>query len=217
MADTHVLPARTDGINWQAHAHVDRFSADQSAFAEARIDPSLVPNSREWNAALAALLRSTGAPEDGTYDEPGNLLVTEGLNQLTQLIIGSGGVSFNGTHGLIAVGDSSTGAAVGDTYVTATFTSGSNCYQNPNDNTFPTQSNGLMTSQSTFGSSVANFAWNTWGWAVYNGTAAANATLSAHGTGSNQAVLVNHKVPSSSIGTKGSGSSWIFTTTVTLS
>lgn len=73
----------------------------------------------------------------------------------------------------------------------------------------------MISSQSTYGSGVANFAWNTWAWGIYNGTAAANATLSAHGTGSNQAVLVNHKV--ASLGTKGSGAAWVFSSSTTLS
>lgn len=197
-----------DGINWRAFAHVEKFSPDQARWAEAHAREAV-------DISLAEFLRSTGAPEMGHASEAGNLVVTEGLNQITQLIIGSGGVSFNITHGLVAVGDSSTAAAVSDTYVTATFTSGSNCYQNPNDASWPTQSNGVINSQSTFGSSVAVFAWNGWGWAIYNGTAAANATLSAHGTGSNQAVLVNHKI--ASLGTKGSGAAWVFSTSVTLS
>ena len=159
-----VLPVH-DGINWRAFAHVEKFSPDQTRWAERVAGPGM---------DLGALLRSTGEPEHGYASEAGNLLVTEGLNQITQLIIGSGGVTFNLTHGLVTVGDSSTAAAVGDTYVTATFTSGSNCYQNPNDASFPTQSNGVINSQSTFGSGVSNFAWNGWGWAVYNGTAAAN-------------------------------------------
>jgi hypothetical protein len=197
-----------EGLNWRAFAHVEKFSPDQARWAEESA-------ARHPGRSLAELLRSTGEPEHGYASEAGNLLVTEGLNQITQLIIGSGGVTFNNTHGLVTVGDSSTSATVADTYVTATFTSGSNCYQNPNDATWPTQSNGVINSQSTFGSAVGVFAWNTWGWAIYNGTAAANATLSAHGTGANQAVLVNHKV--ASLGTKGSGAAWVFSTSVTLS
>jgi len=206
----------SDGLNWRAFAHVEKFSPDQTNWAESRLLAQYrLPTTRLYQRRLAALLRSTGSPQLGYASAAGNLLVTEGLNQVTQLIIGSGGVTFSNTHGLVTVGDSSTAAAVGDTYVTATFTSGSNCYQNPNDASFPTQSNGVINSQSTYGSGVANFAWNTWGWAIFNGTAAANATLSAHGTGANQAVLANHKV--ASLGTKGSGAAWVFSTSVTLS
>jgi hypothetical protein len=210
-----------DGLTWRAFAHVEKFSSSQAKWAERaleRAQPALAHAQHltgEYGRFLSYFLRSTGAPELGYASEAGNLLVTEGLNQVTQLIIGSGGVTFSNTHGLVTVGDSSTAAAIGDTYVTATFTSGSNCYQNPNDATFPTQSNGVISSQSTYGSGVANFAWNGWGWAIYNGTAAANATLSAHGTGSNQAVLVNHKI--ASLGTKGSGAAWVFSSSTTLS
>lgn len=215
-----------EGLNWRAFAYVEKFSPDQAGWAQDRLFryipaegglESLAPLAlREAQAGLATLLRSTGAPEDGFAQEAGNLLVTEGLNQITSLIINSStGFAFTNTKGLVTVGDSSTGAAIGDTYVTATFTAGSNCYQNPNDGGFPTQANGVISSQSTYGSSVANFAWNTWGWASFNGTAAANATLSAHGTGANQALLYNHKV--ASLGTKGSGAAWVFSTTVTLS
>jgi len=205
-----------DGITWRAFAHAEKFSPDQARFAERSMAARYgrLPR-RTHGLMLSRILRSTGAPEHGCASAAGNLLVTEGLNQATQLFIGSGGVTFSNTHGLVTVGDSSTAAAVGDTYVTATFTSGSNCYQNPNDASFPTQSNGVVNSQSTFGSGVSNFAWNTWAWAIYNGTAAASATLSAHGTGSNQAVLVNHKV--ASLGTKGSGAAWVFSSSTTLS
>lgn len=208
----HAQRPRHDGLNWFAFAHVDKYSPDQSTWAEARLGSRAGAARR---LELSRLLQTT-RPEDGYKQVAGNLLVTEGLNQITQLIInGSTSFAFTTVKGLVAVGDSATAAAIGDTYVTATFTSGSNCYQNPNDATFPTQSNGVITSQSTYGSSNANFAWNSWGWASFNGTAAANATLSTHGTSSNQAILLNHKV--ASLGTKGSGASWVFTTTITLS
>src|SRR6516164_5858453 len=207
-----------DGLNWRAFAHVEKFSPGQVSFAERtmahRMGATLPLRLR--NAQLAELLRATGAPELGYAQLAGNLLVTEGLNQITSLIINSStNFAFTNTKGLVTVGDSATAAAVGDTYVTATFTGTTNCYQNPNDASFPTQSNGVINSQSTYGSSVANFAWQTWGWASFNGTAAANATPSAHGTGSNQALLINHKV--ASLGTKGSGAAWVFSTSITLS
>lgn len=209
------LPAH-EGLNWRAFAHVEKFSPDQARWAARSLASRYgrLPR-RDHGLMLSRILRGTGAPEHGYASAASNLLVTEGLNQITALIIGSGGVTFSNTHGLVTVGDSSTAAAVSDTYVTATFTSGSNCYQNPNDASFPTQSNGVINSQSTYGSSVANFPWNTWAWAIFNGTAAANATLSAHGTGANQAVLVNHKV--ASLGTKGSGAAWVFSSSTTLS
>jgi len=204
-----------DGLNWRAFAHVEKFSPDQTAHAEEQLRFLMLPR-RMHGFQLAELLRATGAPELGYSQVAGNLLVTEGLNQITSLIINSStSFAFTNTKGLVTVGDSTTAAAVSDTYVTATFTSGSNCYQNPNDASFPTQSNGVINSQSTYGSGVANFAWQTWGWASFNGTAAANATLSAHGTGSNQALLINHKV--ASLGTKGSGAAWVFSTSITLS
>jgi hypothetical protein len=207
-----------DGLNWRAFAHVEKFSPEQVSFAErtmARRMGVTMPV-RLRNAQLAELLRATGAPELGFASAAGNLLVTEGLNQITSLIINSSSsFAFNNTKGLVTVGDSTTAASVSDTYVTATFTSGSNCYQNVNDVSFPTQSNGVINSQSTYGSGVGNFAWQTWGWASYNGTAAASSTLSAHGTGSNQALLYNHKV--ASLGTKGSGAAWVFSTSITLS
>ena len=36
-----------------------------------------------------------GAPEEGTVEKVGNLLVTVGLNNITELIIGSGGISLD--------------------------------------------------------------------------------------------------------------------------
>src|SRR5215471_12653740 len=167
-----------DGLNWRAFAHVEKFSPDQAAHAERQLSGLVGPFR---SLVLSRALRATGKPELGFAMVAGNLLVTEGLNQITSLIINSStSFAFTNTKGLVTVGDSTTAAAIGDTYVTATFTSGSNCYQNPNDASFPTQSNGVINSQSTYGSGVANFAWQTWGWASFNGTAAANATLSTH-------------------------------------
>ena len=211
-----------DWLNWLAHCKAERYSPDQSLFAWDRASrqhsafPGLgqMDNNPQARALLAAQLHQTGDPEDGTREEAGNLLVTVGLNLITNLLIGgttAGSIKF--AQAINGVGTGVTAAAVGDTALTNNGTA--NAYYQQADSGFPTQSNGVMTMQSTFASGVANFAWNEWCWAsCTSGTITAGTTLASVATG---VVLWNHKVPASSLGTKSAGAAWVFTTTITLS
>lgn len=79
---------------------------------------------------------------------------------------------------------------------------------NPNDwymgmdPTFPQVSGGVMTWQGTVGPNTANFAWNEWG--LFNGRGKSN-----HG------IMFNHK--GVALGTKASGSTWVFQAQITQS
>jgi hypothetical protein len=193
-----------DGINWKAYARVEKYSAAQTAFAVRRsglVEPD------------GSLLRKLcGAPEDGTAEAFGNLLVTVGLAAITGLIIGGGGNAFSHTNAIVGVGAGTTTAAITDTALTDDNTS--NAYYQQADASFPTNSNGVITCQCTFASGNANYAWQEWCWAIGGGgTITAGDHLSA--VTATAPTMVNHKVQS--LGTKGSGSSWVFTTTVTLS
>jgi hypothetical protein len=197
--------SKFDGIKWNAHAHIDKYSPEQVAWATAKL--GYEPKSVE----LAALF---SAPEDGELDVPGNLLVTGGLQRITNLIIGSGAQALTNTRTAVGVGDrggsASDTAAVGDTTLTA---NGSNAYYMTLEAGYPTAVNGVLTCVSTYASGVANFAWNEWGWVITNGAITPGNTMASIGT---TPQLINHKTPSTSMGTKASGASWVFTTTVTL-
>ena len=192
----------TDGINWLAHARIQKYSPDQVTFATSKnygIEPK--------GDLLVKLINSD--PEDGILEVPGNLLVTVGLNLITSLIIGAGGQALSHAAALTGVGDSTTAATVGDTQLGSNSTGHSRYIIA--DTGYPSQSNGVITMQSTFGTSDANFAWNEWGW-VSAATATDSDTFAACGT---SPILINHKI--AALGTKASGASWVFQTTVTLS
>lgn len=195
-----------EGINWHAHARVEKFSPDQVAWA-ARESGLVEPK--------ADVLRVLcGAPEDGTVERDGNLLVTVGLNVVTELIIGSGGISLDQAHTIAGVGASTANnAAVGDTALADD--NGANAYyQNVDSGSNPSQSNGVITATCTFTGSNANFAWNEWCLAVTSGTITAGDHLSAMASPS--PTMINHKMYSSGLGTKSSGASWVLTSSITL-
>lgn len=199
--------ALREGIRWHAHARVEKFSPDQTAFAVRRsglIEPKAL-----------VLRRLCGAPEEGVAERDGNLLVTVGLNNLTEVMIGSGGTSLSQAHTIAGVGSSTANSpAVGDTALTADNSSGA-YYQNVDAGVNPSQSNGVISATCTFTGSNANYAWNEWCLAVTSGTITAGTHLSA--VASPSPTMINHKMYSSGLGTKSSGASWVLSATITLS
>lgn len=186
-----------DGIKWQPYAHV------------AKYDANVVRELTEflgYEPKAADYARLSIKPHDEA-ESYGNLLTTAGLNHITGLIIGNGAAAFNGTQSVVGVGNSSTAAAVSDTALLGT------AWYQEVDGAGPTRSNGVITAISTFASADANFAWNEWCWVVATGTITPTATFANIGSTSEQ--MLNRKV--ASLGTKASGASWVFTTTVTLS
>lgn len=147
---------------------------------------------------------------DEITEAPGNLLVTGGLNRITSLIIGGGGTALAHADAIVGVGTSTTAATVGDTALGGDGNASTAYYQQA-DSSYPTQSNGVVTVNCTFGTGAANFAWNEWLWAIASGTLTAGYTLSGVGT---SPLALNHKVQS--LGTKVSGSIWTLAATLTL-
>jgi hypothetical protein len=198
MSETQELPFR-----WEAHAKVLKYSPDQVAHAVSVLgyEPS--------GHRLSLLFRE---PEDGVAEEPGNLLVTVGLNLITALIEGGAGTPFAHADAIVGVGATSTAATIADTALGADNTA--SAYYQQADVSYPTQSNGVITTQATFASGNANFAWNEWALATGSGGITAGTHLSAVAT---SVTMLNHKVPASSLGTKSSGASWVFIATVTFS
>lgn len=192
-----------EGIRWHAFARVLKFSEDQTAWVR-RKTGILAPEGD-------LIARLCGEPEDGTSEADGNLLVTVGLNQITNLIIGGGDNPFSHANAIVGVGAGTTAAAVGDTALTDDNTS--NAYYQQADTSYPTQSNGVITCYSTFTSSNGNFAWQEWCLAFGGGgTITAGTHLSA--VTSTAPTMMNHKVQS--LGTKSTGS-WQLQATLTLS
>jgi hypothetical protein len=184
--------------NWDACARVAKYSPDQVAWATRKM--GYEPQGHR----LSLLFRD---PEDGVTEEPGNLMVTAGLNLLTSLLEGGAGTPFAHADAIVGVGAGSTGALVGDTALGDDNTS--NAYYQQADSSYPTQSNGTITCNCTFASGNANFAWQEWCLATGSGGITAGDHLSAVATG---VVMLNHKV--TSLGTKVSGASWVATLTI---
>jgi hypothetical protein len=183
-------------IHWHAKAKVLKYSAAQVALSRDLL------GREPFGADLAV---HHDAPADGITYSDGNLLTTAGLARISSLIVGAGGqAAANGSCGL-AVGTASTAATVADVAL------GTALYAQTADAGFPSFSNGIITIQATFGTAVGNGAWAEWGWVDAASFASGSGVVSTLGT---SPVLINHKI--TSLGTKVSGSSWVFVATVTL-
>lgn len=194
-----------DGIKWNPYVRVDKYSPDQVSYATERLGHE--PKGWELEALFSA-------PEDGFSEAHGNLLTTVGLQRITNLIIASGagslGTSTSTGKAGVGVGATATAATIGDVALGANAT-GSAWYQATDS--APTAVNGVLTAVSTFATGDGNFAWNEWCWFISTGTFTAGTTLASIGATTN--VMLNHKI--ASLGTKASGATWVFTSTVTLS
>lgn len=194
-----------DGFKWNAYARIDKYS------------PEVV---RELTQYLgyepkSADFKRLSVDANSITEVDGNILVTGGLGNLTNLFFGGGGDAFSNAKAIVGVGDSSTAAAAAQTDLQAS----TNKYFQGVDASNPTRvtttvTNDAVQAIATFASGNANFAWNEWCWAVTTtGTITGNATLASVSSGTE--TMLNRKV--ASMGTKGSGSSWVFTTKVTFS
>jgi hypothetical protein len=121
-------------------------------------------------------------------------LTTAGQNLIAAAIVGTAYTAFNNANAAIGVGDSTSAFAQAQTDLQAS----TNTYRQAVDATFPNITTNVLTFQVTFGTGVANFAWNEWG--VFNNT-----------TGG---TMLNRK--QESLGTKQNTQSWQFTCTLTV-
>ena len=125
----------------------------------------------------------------------GNLLLDEGVDELFTILCSSSGTKFDNTNARIGVGNSNAAANKTQTALQG----GSTSFKGM-DSTFPTVgASQKAVFKSTFGSADANFAWEEW--TVDNGAAAVK--------------NLNRKV--TSLGTKVSGTTWVFTAEISLS
>lgn len=142
------------------------------------------------------------------HEEEGNLLMYGGASCLWECLIGNGtGTAaqtltyFNNANAYLGVGDSTTAEAATQTDLQAA----TNKLRKAMDATYPSHTDGTssgsatITFHSTFATTDANFAWQEWG--IFNASSAGR--------------MLNRKV--SSLGTKTSAASWVFTVTLTLS
>jgi hypothetical protein len=156
-------------------------------------------------------------------------MVNGGLNSITYLLttgnpmatgavaghnnLGSGPGGATSTIAIIGVGCSTTAWSAAQTVLGAD--ASVNAWYQAMDATFPTvTAGGILNGQITVASGNGNFSWNEWCWAAGSGTTTAGSALAGIDTG---ATMWNRKVPASSLGSKASGASWVFTQTVTFS
>ena len=126
----------------------------------------------------------------------GNMALNEGIARLLSLLIGTGGTAFSNAAAYIGVGDSSTAEAATQVALQAA----TNKYWVIMDATFPSIVAQTVTFKATFGTAIANFAWNEF--TVVNASTDAGDNL-------------NRKV--SAKGTKVVGETWIAQVDITVS
>lgn len=200
VADTvrvGVLAGVRDGVRVSTRWRIDRWDADQTAWAARRADRA--PSAEDFERLRIAPYESS--------EVIGNLVTAAGLNRLTSLLIAGGGQALTNTATRLGVGDGAGTAAVGDTDLSAAAGSTHRWFQ-VMDATYPQQSNGVLTVRATFGTADGNFAWNEFGIDVGTPTVSSGNTVAA--------LLFNHKT-SIAQGTKASGQTWTATGTVTFS
>lgn len=149
-------------------------------------------------------LRAEGVKPYAVETSVDNLLMNAGINRMIALLIGAGGQAFTNTFTRLGVGDGTAAAAA-----TQTDLQGVNKYFKAADAGYPHGTTAqTLTMQSTYDTNTANFAWNEWG--IDQGGAGTSTSGTAVG-----APLLNRKVPTTSLGTKSSGT-WVLTVTIVI-
>lgn len=197
------LAVRTDSIKWNAHARVDKFTIDQVRACQAALGLDREPISYE--------LFGFCTPDDH-IESLGNLLTRQGKKRIMdRLLSTASNAGLSSTVGRIGVGNSNTAAA--DTQTDLQASAGSANRQFELVDSAPAvgsgASSGVGTFVATFETGDANFAWEEWG--IDGGTADGTTVTADTNTTPG---LINRKV--TSLGTKTSAASWVFTVTITI-
>lgn len=191
-----------DGFTWKAHAHVDKFTAEQVEACKKELALGRDPTGAELIAFCDPV---------ETADAPGNLVTRIGLQRFGNRLIGTGSwAAINATTGRIGVGNGTTAAAVTDTDLSAAAGAANRQFlvfdSAPTVGTGATS--GVYTFVATFGTGVGNFAWQEWG--IDGGTASGTTVTTDAPTTPG---LINHQVIS--LGTKTGAQTWVMTVTIT--
>jgi hypothetical protein len=220
-----------DSIKWYPRSVIEKYSPDQSEWAERKLREELSWGRRLLVATLGVRvprlhgtwLREVfpAGPEDGCVYTEGNSLVNGGLDALTSNLTGGATGLLAHATSICGVGTDNTAWAATQTHLAPTTGEGAaSTWYRQQDAAFPSVDgtvHGQLDGQTTFGSTEANFStgWVEWCWATTTtGTITAGNTLS--GVSSGTEVMFN-RWTGTSLGTKGSGATWVFSTTVTFS
>ncbi len=237
------LTGALEGALGYSVAHVDKYSPDQTRWATERFQtekawrrgakinaPAMIRRLRFGELQLTGMEFERyfpEGPEDGEATGTGNSFVAAGLTNLFSLWTGLTGAAVNTLHGAtgagsssaVGVGSSTTAAATSDTALGADNTAGA-WYQSFDPSSFALTTPGVAIATATIASANANFTWNEWCWVTGGGAVTAGSHLSTttgvpFATASSYA-MVNHKT-GVALGSKSTGSSWVFSTTFTVS
>lgn len=235
-----------DSIKWFPRGTVEKYSPDQSAFAEARLAEQLSWRRRPLVARFGldrlllgrpvVVARLHGdwlrdlfpaGPELGYGYTVGNSLVNGGLDALTGLLTGTGSkqaLTGGATPQVVCgvgSGTNATTATMTALQLDGTAANGSTgAFYQSMDANYPAVDgtvHGQLDGQATVTGSNGNLNWQEWCWAsstvaVGATTGATLANVPATGT----KVMFN-RWTGTSLGTKGSGATWVFSTTITFS
>jgi len=207
-----------DSFKWSVVGRVDKFTAEQEA--EAILigldDGRLSVETDEFGiprieGPLGQIMLERFTPYETVHTE-GNTLTRLGRKRLIDRFVETASnVGIKSTTGRIGTGNSATAAVDTDTDLGASAGSSNRQFQMLDSS--PTvgsgASSGVVTCVSTFGTGVGNYAWQEWG--IDGGTASGTTVTSDTNTTPG---LVNHKI--TSLGTKTSAASWVFTVTITI-
>ena len=193
-----------EGIKWYPYAHIDKYS------------PEVVEELTRilGRAPKAVDFAAHSADPYATLDVEGNVLCVGGLGMITSALTGGSYDPLTATssgRAFVGVGNSSTAASASQTALV-----GGTAYYNTFDSggitrVTTTVTNDSIQAVSTFGASVANFAWNEWGW--FTTTTGTITPGTGVNVSSGTETMWNRRV--ASMGTKVDGASWVFTTKVT--
>lgn len=221
-----------EGVKWYPRSVIAKYSPDQSAWAERKLREELSWGRRLLVARLGIrvprlhgdwLREVFGEPEDGYAYTEGNNLVNGGLDALANLLVGAANQALDPANAICGVGSGTTAWAAAQAALVADGTTPNGttgAWYRAMDATYPKVDgtiHGQLDGQSTFGSTEGNLNWQEWCWASATGTnptMTAGATLSGITAGTE--VMFN-RWTGTSLGTKGSGATWVFSTTISFS
>jgi len=228
MAHTPVR-CEHDSIKWYPRVTVEKYSPDQTAWAQRRLHDEL-----SWGRRL--LVETLGIrvpelhgdwlrevfrePEDGYAYCEGNSLVNGGLDALGNLLAGTGTPqALVAGKAICGVGSNAAAFAVTQAALSGDGSTSTAWYQ-AMDATYPHvdgTTHGQLDGQSTFIGTSANFAtgWVEWCWA--SATTTVGGVTGGTLAGLSGTCVMLNRWTGTTLGTKGAGATWIFSSTVTFS
>ena len=223
-----------DGIKWFPRVTIEKYSPDQSAWAQRKLLGELSWGRRLLVSRFSSRFTSVrvprlhgdwlrevfGEPEDGYAYCQGNSLVNGGLDALGNLLVGTGTPqALVAGKAICGVGSNGAAFAVTQAALSGDGSTSTAWYQ-AMDATYPHvdgTTHGQLDGQSTFISTSANFAtgWVEWCWA--SATTAVGGTTGGTLAGLSGTTVMLNRWTGTTLGTKGAGATWIFSSTVSFS